>query len=531
MSRLLTHINRLKQLPESLQRLTGIVQQNVTRCRYLRLHSLLMALLAIFYIWRPFVFDFYHDDWAAMVSIFREPGEFWRQFIIGMKSGSRPVTTFVTYVLLFCFGANAALWHSFVALVMFGNAFLLWKLLRALSHESTSGFAAFLGAVFMTLSPAAMYFGSWASGWGATLGSFFCLASFLSLVRVLDKGRITIMPAFLFFLSIGCYESTFFAFGPFFLLYAFLRGWKNWRQALWLFASYLVVQFTVLWLTLRSLKISDPKNVLTDNITKNIMDRSAEILLQGIRQVWHAARHGGADFFIIAFVVVIILAAYGRLNKFSLRRVLLAYGAIISGLLLTGIILSLGGYQFSFAGAEARTGVIFIMWSALGIGVLISMLSSLLRRNNIQTLGIITLVFFLVSSGHKIYRIASLYSVQHDLIKLMRSAQLRPEKDTIFLVESALGEYEAFTAFWDISGALLVQRKDFRAVYEFRVDFAYAIRRGIFGSEYENGEFIQRMCGTNIQLWSKKAKRVMYIDLMQNKVRDFQDGEKIDCPY
>lgn len=177
---------------------------------------ILVSLVVISMVWRPYFFGFYSDDYNIIIQTVNKGYSSHElvEYLFNLY-GNRPLSAINAYALISILGDSAILWHSFSVIFSFLIAFVILKICRIFNQQELNSNLAIYSSLWILL-PTNFGFLSWPTCFISLLPTIlWYLMSFYFLIRSEKTvSKDVKLSLFFYMLCIFTYESFYFQFIP-----------------------------------------------------------------------------------------------------------------------------------------------------------------------------------------------------------------------------------------------------------------------------------------------------------------------------
>jgi hypothetical protein len=479
--------------------------------------------------WRPYSFGFYHDDWPTVVmadrvknlfELFHEP--------------SRPLYLFSLYGLRLVLGPSAWAWQAALALLHLLSAWGVARAVHALpgsERETTpSVWPGLLAGVAWLAFPWSLGYSAWPVMLPPLLGMTAAIWSLVLVAGNPTRGRL-VASGLLLCVGWTVYEATWFFWFPWAFLIILTARDGPMRRSFWLYFGciaavqvFVVVANRLLAATTTTSKHFTGQVVSTLETGQRLLQEELATQLEGV----------GAPL-AVALLALLVLAMNVAVRRRSLSVLLLQCGACLAGIAVAVLLYAAAGYAIQWQGLFSRTTMPISFWLAMLIGgfLRVTESSGTVSRWLARSAGGLACAAFAIALIRESHPWQESWKEQRAVVAAFPAEVLNlANPQTLMLMDLPRGAAPVygFSAFWDISGALMSRLP--RSQTNSPVSHAYAtvIREPELRTTWD-GEFVRQAWCTspNNILWKLPAQRVFVWRYPGNEVVPVAPGFVVGC--
>ena len=463
-----------------------------------------MALVA----WRPMIFGFYHDDWIS-VALPLDRSKSLIELLV--TDPSRPLYIIVLYALRFFLTDKAVLWQGLLALVHLLNALAIYRLVTCIFTEELVCDRRLVGVFAATLWLAY----PWSLGYSAwsimLLPDIGFLLAIVGVTQVMRQDPKVVAALVLLSLSWLIYESTWLIWLPFSLLFLArtfrfpelrINAWRFLWMSCLLQALFIIANRLISAQSLHGKKLS--VNLLST------LSTDAHLFLNQLLP----ALPGN---FLLGICLALILA--GVLLNLCRRLVIpmniFTFFSMFLGLSSSVLIYAAAGYGIEWTGLFSRVTLPISFWLSMIFASLFMLAWSgaTIYQKAIALLASLGIIVLLCNSLLQQSRLwaNSWQQQQKILTALPQNVVDLVGQHSLLIADIPRGDAPVFTfsAFWDISGAVIPRMSNYSPNQKPYDAFATVMRRGEWRTTWDGKVVRQYWCHSpEALLWGIEAKQV-----------------------
>jgi hypothetical protein len=460
------------------------------------------------------------DRVKNLVELFHEP--------------SRPLYLFSLYGLRMVLGPSASAWQTVLALLHLLSA---WGVARAVHELPGSGrevtlsvWPGLLAGVAWLAFPWSLGYSAWPVMLPPLLGMTAAIWSLVLVAGNPTRGRL-VASGLLLCVGWTVYEATWFFWFPWAFLLILAARDGHIRRSFWLYFGgmaaaqvFVVVANRLLAATTNTSKHFTGQVVSTLETGQRLLHEQLAPQLEG---VWVPLA--------VALLALLLLAMTMALRRRLLTVLLLQCVACLAGITVAVLLYAAAGYAIQWHGLFSRTTMPISFWLALLIGGLLQVTerSGTVARWLGRAAGVLACAAFAVGLIRESHPWQQSWKEQRAVVAAFPADVLKlANPQTLVLMDLPRGPAPVygFSAFWDISGALVSRLPG--AQTEAPADRAYAtvLREPEWRTTWD-GEFVRQAWCTSPDniLWKLPAERVFVWRYPGNEVVPVAPGFIVGC--
>lgn len=487
----------------------------------------IIAVWLLFVSWHPFVFGFYHDDWAFFNSVITS------SLIESVRGNpTRPLFEGTTYILKVLFLDNHVAYQSMLVLLHLLCAIGVYHVFMSVFHDeicskkqSTHLGGIIAGSLWLVF-PWSLGYTAWATMTVPLLGMLISIVAVVFATRQPLNMKNIFISISLFCISWLIYEVTWFFWIPISLI-LIIRNIDNKKKLkLSMRYFYLGLLFQMLFVVFNrfvSAQLHTGKQ-LSNNVF-GILESNLYIIKEQFIPM--------GSYLIVIGIFLLLISFYMNFKQKQFdKKIILILISFIVGICLSIILFAFAGYAIQLYGLFARTTFAISFWLSLLLSGLFIIGWTSTRKSSklFAILGMLLLVF----SFLKVFLSQSLlwkksWDEQRAIIRVLPQplfSSLRKGSFVLMDIPRGTDPVNTFSAYWDINAAILPFIKTDVIIDNQKHEFATVMRKGEWITTWDGENVKQFWCHSpNTPLWSLKAKEV--------HVWHYSDGsiELLKSPY
>lgn len=474
------------------------------------------SLLPLFVIWlvliagRPFFFGFYHDDWNSIALPLDRSADLIS--LLKMDAG-RPLYLVLLYVLRPLLGAHTELWQLLLAMIHLLSAIAIRATacrLFAVSESDRGEPVGSIAGILWLVFPWSLGYSAWAIMLPPNLAMLLTICAFLVLLKSDINAKLVNRAVFLLAASWLIYEATWMFWLPFALILYVRAIYRKLRTAC-------VIQFFVKALIVQSAFIAWNRYVSVGSpVSKSVSGKLTSTLEADLHLLSSQLIPSIAGKQIVLLATLLLLVCV-VVNRKSWSK--LPVNSLICIFLLVGMggsvcIYAVAGYAIEWTGLFSRVTLPLSFWLAMlfsGVFALAWQGASQIVKKAL----IVSLVGIVLPLGTSLAQASLLWAKawqeQQQILDAIPQSVVEmaaPSSLILFDIPHGTAPVYTFSAFWDISGAVVLRMPSF-----VRLDkphtYATVARRGEWRTTWDGKVLKQYWCNNPAAaLWSLEASEL-----------------------